>query len=501
MRISKDLNTRNSGDLMPVVTPKSVHETPKRLIEYILNPDKNEQMRFATGLCCPTDANEAYDQFKEVYEQFSRNGFHKKSYGGEKENKIILFHYVQSFKPGECSTELAHKIGVEWARRVFGDERPVLISTHDDREHIHNHFAVSVYDKSGKRWYENKRSLDRCRKISDKLAKEYGLSVIDEPRYHPNQRYGDWLHRKTGTSWKVKLAEDIDRLVMDSSVQSVDDLIDRLKAKGYEVRRRKYISIRAPREKHFIRSFRLGDGYSLETLEYRIINKATVMSDIELSKYSGIQYQYALCLREIQMMLYRKKENTQRVTYNDLIRSTDLLCYLVNHKIVDEEQFREIVNTADEKYGDFVRKQEDVERRCAFEEKLIADSKRFLELWRIDDRTPEEDEELETYRVLIDYGLYKVGEVDKHREKLQKLRQELSDMTTETDKLKEERKTAADNYRYYLEQMQSDLWTATQDQHKEQEQRRRMQERDIEERDRTHEYKQQENSRQGKVAR
>ncbi len=201
------------------------------------------------------------------------------------------------------------------------------------------------------------------------------------------------------------------------------------------------------------------------------------------------------------MMLYRKKENTQRVTYNDLIHSTDLLCYLVNHKIVDEEQFREIVNTADEKYGDSVRKQEDVERRCAFEEKLIADSKRFLELWRIDDRTPEEDDELETYRVLIDCGIYKAGEVDKHREKLHKLQQELSEMTTETDKLKEERRTAADNYRYYLDQMQGDIWKAAQEQKAEQEQRRRTRERDIEEYDRTQEYKQQENSRRGTEAR
>jgi hypothetical protein len=105
----------------------------------------------------------------------------------------------------------------------------------------------------------------------------------------------------------VKLANDIDRLIIDSRVNSVDDLVDKLKAKGYEVRRRKYISIRAPRGKHFIRSFRLGDGYSLEALMYRIINRDIVMSATALSKYEGIQYKYALCLREIQMMLYRKK--------------------------------------------------------------------------------------------------------------------------------------------------------------------------------------------------
>ncbi|MBO6309810.1 MAG: relaxase/mobilization nuclease domain-containing protein [Oribacterium sp.] len=471
---------------MPVVKPKSVHETPERLIKYILDPDKNEKMKFAKGIRCHPDAATAYDEFKEIYSRFSTKEFHKKARSDEQKDDILLFHYIQSFKPGECTAELAHKIGVEWARRVFGDDRPVLISTHDDKLHVHNHFAVSVYDINGKRWYENKTSLRRCREISDKLAIEYGLSVIDKPEYHSNQRYGDWLHRKTGTSWKVKLANDIDRLIMDSSVNSVDDLVDKLKAKGYEVRRRKYISIRAPRGKHFIRSLRLGDGYSLEALMYRIINRDTVMSPAAVSKYEGIQYKYALCLREIQMMLYRKKENTLRATYNDLLRSSELLCFLVNNHISDDEQFKEFVSAADEKFRESEGKQADIVRRCGFEEKLIADSKRFLELWRNDERTPEETEELENYRVLIDYGVYKPGEVDRHRGKLKKLREELAEVTSETEELKAERKTAADNYRYYLEQMQGDLGMIFKRKRAEQEERQKDH-RDIEEIDRTQE--------------
>ena len=470
---------------MPVVKPISVHETPQRLIKYILNPDKNEEMKFATGICCHADPDTAFEEFREIFNVFADKNFYKRALEKKEREEILLFHYVQSFKPGECSPELAHRIGVEWARRVFGDNRPVLVSTHDDRSHIHNHFAVSVFDYDGKRWYSNKKTLRRCREISDKLAKEYGLSVIDVPKRKSHQRYGDWLHRKNGTSWKVKLTNDIDRLIMDSSVNSVDDLVDKLKAKGYEVRRRKYISIRAPRGKHFIRSFRLGDGYSLEALMYRIINRDTVMSATALSKYEGIQYKYALCLREIQMMLYRKKENTLRATYNDLLRSSDLLCFLVNNHISDDEQFKEFVSVADEKFRESEGKQADIVRRCGFEEKLIADSKRFLELWRKDERAPEETEELENYRVLIDYGIYKPGEVGRHRGKLKKLREELEEVTSETEELKAERKTAADNYRYYLEQMQGDLGMILKRKRAEQEQRRKDH-RDITEIDRTH---------------
>ena len=123
---------------MPVVKPVAVHETPKKLIKYILDPDKNEEMKYATGLNCHTDPQVAHEEFQEVFEKYGQGKFYKNSVAAEGKKKILMFHYIQSFKPGECDAELAHKIGIEFAKRVFGENRPVLISTHDDREHIHN---------------------------------------------------------------------------------------------------------------------------------------------------------------------------------------------------------------------------------------------------------------------------------------------------------------------------------------------------------------------------
>ena len=458
---------------MPIVKSISIHESPERLISYILNPEKNEQMKLMTGINCHADKDASYEEFREIYGHFANKYFCRRELSEEKKTGILMFHYIQSFKPDECTPELAHKIGVEWARKVFGEDHAVLVSTHDDREHIHNHFAVSIYDNKGTRWYDNKTTLRRCREVSDKLAIKYGLSVIEKKKYKPDQRYGDWIKRQLGQSWKVRLAEEIDRLIMDSGVNSVDDLTDRLREQGYEVRQSKYISIRPPKGKHFIRSFRLGDGYSLEVLTYRIKTKGAVMSEKELFGYEGLQHKYALCLREIQLMMYRQSDSS-KVTYRELARSADLLCFMVNNHIRSEEQFKALVDEADEKFRDSESRQKDLQRRCEFEEKLIADSGRFLELWN-KERTPDEIEEMGRYRVLIDYELYKDGEVDKHREKLTSIRSELKAAIEETERLKEERKTAADCYRYYLEQMSGEFGSILERKKKEQAERERLQ--------------------------
>ena len=440
---------------MPIVKPVSIHESPKQLIKYIMNPDKNEEMKFSTGIgCSSADADDIYNEFAETYERFAHRRFSGEFGNGK--TGVLMFHYIQSFKPGECDAELAHKIGVQWAKRVFGSKRKVIVSTHVDKAHVHNHFAVSVYDNEGKRWYGNKKSLKRCREVSDKLALEYGLSVIDEPQYHSNRNYGEWLHRKRGDSWKAKLCDEIDKVVVSPNVNSVGDLIADLQKKGYEVRRHKYISIKPPKGKHFIRSFRLGDGYSLECLEYRILNKEQEMSASELSRYEGIQYKYAVCLREIQLMLYRKKPNTERATYYDVLRSAELLCYLSNNHITSEGIFKEHVNDLDEKYHMVQTRGKDIRQRIEFEERLLSQYPRFIELWNKETLTPKETSELGSFQVLIDYKIYEDGELEKHKTKLSAFQADLQAVVEETEATKAARKTAADNYRFYLEQMQGD---------------------------------------------
>ena len=243
----------------------------------------------------------------------------------------------------------------------------------------------------------------------------------------------------------------IDELILDENVRSVDDLVDALSGKGYEVNYNKYISVKPPYAKRAVRTFRLGDGYSLECLEYRIHNKNMEMSEAEVNSYEGEQREYAMCLREMQLMVYRKQENYHKATYYDLVRSSKMLCFMSENNIKGDNSYREFVNEADEKYRAALDRIKEIQEKIRFEEKILSDSERFLELWNKNDRTPKETQELGKYRVLIDMAVYEDGKVDDHRKKLEELKAQLLSESDEAETRKQERKTAADNYQIYLD--------------------------------------------------
>ena len=298
-----------------------------------MNGDKTDEIKLATGLCCNADVKSAYMEMCATYETFSGERFYKKSESSGGKEKIRLHHYIQSFKPDEITPEEAHKIGVEWARKVFGENHQVLVTTHVDKNHIHNHFAVSAYNLDGKKWYGNKTTLKRCRDISDKICKAHGKSVIEKPQYNSNQRYSEWLARQTKSSWKQNLCDDIDKLILLDNVNSVEDLAERLRGKGYIVSMGKHLSVKTAKDRKAIRTYRLGDGYAIEELRYRIENKNQEMSLSAIAMYQGIQREYALCLRELQIMLYHKPKDSYNVTYSELRRDSELLTYLCDNNI------------------------------------------------------------------------------------------------------------------------------------------------------------------------
>ena len=105
----------------------------------------------------------------------------KKRYG--KDEGIVAFHGYQSFAPGECTPALAHEIGVRLAQELWGGRFQVLVATHLDKaHHLHNHFVVnSVSYLDGKRYHRTNRNYRDMRATSDRLCREYGLSVIEHP--------------------------------------------------------------------------------------------------------------------------------------------------------------------------------------------------------------------------------------------------------------------------------------------------------------------------------
>ena len=188
---------------------------------------------------------------------------------------VKAFHIIQSFAVGECAADIAHKIGLEWVQSVFGKNFQAVICTHTDREHIHNHICLCPYDLDGIKFNSNKKSLEHIRKISDEICRNYGIGEMEKILSDANHVpvgvcYGEWKHRKFGTSWKEFIRRKIDYFIKNSA--DLDDLLFQLEQQDFDVKRSKYISVKAPDQQRFVRLKTLGTNYSEESISQRILD-------------------------------------------------------------------------------------------------------------------------------------------------------------------------------------------------------------------------------------
>lgn len=448
---------------MPIIKCIAVHGSPLKLLKYVTDENKTEDT-LITGLNCSADARIAYKEMEQNFELYSEERFWKKSLFMKKEilggkERVRLHHYIQSFKVGEISESEAHRIGIEWAREVFGEKFQVLVSSHTDKEHYHNHFVVCPYDDDGKLWRADKNSLNRCKAISDKIAVAHGLSIIEHPKKSYNHKYGDYLSQKRGTSWKENLKAELDELVMREDVQSIDDLAEKLKEKGYGIRMKKYLSIQVKPNRKPIRTYRLGDGYFLEHLAYRIEHKNFEMPLSEIAKYDGIQREYAICLRQIQIMLYKSSEQYRPhyVSYRTVLKNYELLCYLHNNNIHSVYELKNVVDKAEKKYSEVLTAKKNLEDRISEQEKIINDFPRFTELVNKNPLTNAERKEMKNLTYLADKGVLSVDGVSECKVYLKNLRSQSDELEAEVKSAKAERDRLTDYYDTYIQQVQCDF--------------------------------------------
>ena len=248
----------------PVRKPIKAHQYVTDSIAYVLSPENrngDEKCFRATCLNCANGGAE--DLAKQFYE--IRRAYNKDS-------ERLAHHYVQSFSPNEHITpELAHQIGVELAKKI-APEFQVIVSTHVDKDHIHNHIIInSVNPSTGLKWVNNKTSLHSIWQESDKLCKQYGLTTIDK---QSGLRGIDQTTQKLaekGKSWKVDLCHALDDAIQLCNTK--DQFIAFLKRKGFEIIRYtdRHITFWKQGEKKKIRADTLakqfGDRYTKENLE------------------------------------------------------------------------------------------------------------------------------------------------------------------------------------------------------------------------------------------
>ena len=239
---------------MAVTKTHPIKSTLKAAIDYILNPEKTDGKLLASSFGCGLETADI--EFAWTREAAGDRGTH------------LGRHLIQSFAVGETTPEEAHKIGMELAGAVLGGKYEFVLTTHVDKDHLHNHLifnAVSFVDY--KKYHSNKQSYHFIRRTSDRICKEHGLSVV-VPGKDKGKSYAEYNAERQGKSYKAKLKLAIDTLI--PQVPDFEKLIRRLQEMGYEVKRGKYISFRAAGQERFTRAKTLGAAYTEEAIKERI---------------------------------------------------------------------------------------------------------------------------------------------------------------------------------------------------------------------------------------
>ncbi len=192
-----------------------------------------------------------------------------------KEEGTVAYHGYQSFAPGEATPEVAHEIGVRLAKQLWGDKYQVLVATHLDKEnHLHNHFVLNTVSfVDGIKYHRTAKDYYQMRKVSDALCREYGLSVIANPRQGRGKNYGEWRAEQEGRpTWLGFILSDVDEAICQSMTER--QFFDALKEKGYDIKMGKDISVRPPGKERFVKLRRnFGEAYSLDGIRRRILGQ------------------------------------------------------------------------------------------------------------------------------------------------------------------------------------------------------------------------------------
>jgi len=239
---------------MAVTKTHPIKSTLKAAIDYICNPEKTGGKLLISSYGCAAETADI---------EFAWTRRHSIDKGTN-----LGRHLIQAFEPGEVSPEEAHEIGMQLAKEILGGKYEFVLTTHIDRDHVHNHLifnAVSFADH--RHYHSNKRSYHEIRRASDRLCKEHGLSVVVSGQ-NKGKSYIEHTATQAGTSYKAKLKATIDRLIPASA--DFEDLLRRLQQEGYEIKWGKYVSCRASDQERFTRMKTLGVDYTEDAIAARI---------------------------------------------------------------------------------------------------------------------------------------------------------------------------------------------------------------------------------------
>ena len=349
------------------------------VIGYAADGNKTERHVYETAINC-----------KSVEDAYSEMADTKRKYG--KEDKVLAYHYIQSFAAGEVTPELAHRIGVEFARKCFGDRFEVVIGTHLNTDNIHNHIIVnSVSFTDGGKLRSTPESYYRdIRAISDRLCCENNLGIV-EPRGR-GKHYTEWTAERDGKpTVRGQIRDDIDDIITVS--KSYVHFWELMRKNGYSVKRGpniKHTAIKPPYAERYIRLRSLGEEYTEDTIRERVMAARNGIkpftqkkqynwdkSDVrkykrtKLKGFKALYFHYLYLFKKI-----RKKQTPKKVSAflrDELIkfeRYKAQFQFLYDNNIENTEQLSAHRAVCEDRISELMR-----ERKSLYKEREDADEK------------------------------------------------------------------------------------------------------------------------------
>lgn len=369
--------------------------------KYITNKDKTESALYIDAFNCSKQ-----NAVKQMIDTQYKKGKSQRVDG------ILAFHIVQSFKEFETTPEVAHQCGVELVERLFADRFQVVLATHVDKDHLHNHIILNAVSFKDGYKYRNqfKDYYGGIRSVSDQICREHCLYVIEHPR-HKGMSYVEWMKENEGQSIRQYVREELDSIIQSS--YTMQDFWKKLEQRGYQITRRgsqyKYTSFIPAMGTKRIRLDKLGKYYTEEAINERIIanrNGIKIASPSELSNkgfdygntyknanptklkgFTALYYHYMYLFGVI-----KKKQTPQRVSFymrDELIkfdRYKKQFEFMYKNEIETGTQLSEYRKSKEDKINDLIEqrkklyasKNEDNEQEIKSKAQAINDELRAL---------------------------------------------------------------------------------------------------------------------------
>lgn len=244
---------------------KTLMQSLSARTDYVMNPDKTNERELIRSYGCEAAT-------VDVEFLIAKQEYHRITGREPKQGKdVIAYQIRQAFYPGEITPEEANKLGYQLAMEFTKGQHQFIVATHIDKAHVHNHIVFNSTTIDCTHKFNNyKGTSEVIRDISDRLCVERGYSIIEEP-CDKGKNYAEWNAEKSGTSWKQRLRNHIEEQI--PGAKDFNQFLHRMEILGYEIKRGKYISFRAPDQKRFTRAKTLGDEFSEAAIRCKIENQ------------------------------------------------------------------------------------------------------------------------------------------------------------------------------------------------------------------------------------